>query len=567
MSVKDFIKTFNFAYEKVHVEYENHFWSTKMGLKGASTAALASSKNALEEFLGDEAALLKVQQFLKQDLDKEDFKILKCFEKTFKCYIVSDPEAKKLKQRITELEGELQNHRNSMKLQYLSNGKFIEGSSVLLRNVLTTSEVETERKSAWEGLESIGSFVSEKFCEIVQLRNQLARALGYIDFYDMKVTQAEGFGKVELFEILDTLKNQARQLSDMAEVSLAAKKGQDALKPWNRSFAMQGKIKALQDPYFPFQNAVGTWARSFAALGISYKDAVMNLDLCDRKGKYPNGFCHWTQPAWQSPNGWVPSRTNFTSLATPSAVGSGQTALVTLMHEGGHAAHFSNVVQHSPLFAQERAPTSVAYAETQSMFLDSVVGDADWLARYALDVNGNPMPWELIEESIKDGWEKNVAALMNMLVVPYFEKALYELDEANMTPAGILELAKKIELEVIGYLSPRPTLSVPHILSDESACYYHGYVLAEMAVHQTRAFFLKKYGKIVDNPQIGHDLTEFYWKVGNSENFLDLVKGLTGASLTGNAWIEKLKRDPQDVIASEREVQFILFRAMNMQLL
>lgn len=48
----------------------------------------------------------------------------------------------------------------------------------------------------------------------------------------------------------------------------------------------------------------------------------------------------------------VPSRTNFTSLATPNQVGSGRTALVTLLHEGGHAAHFSCVLQRSPFFRQ-----------------------------------------------------------------------------------------------------------------------------------------------------------------------------------------------------------------------
>lgn len=71
----------------------------------------------------------------------------------------------------------------------------------------------------------------------------------------------------------------------------------------------------------------------------------MNLDLVDREGKYSNGFCHWPQCAWQSATGWVPSKTNFTSLATPSAVGSGHTAIATLMHEAGHAAHFANVVR------------------------------------------------------------------------------------------------------------------------------------------------------------------------------------------------------------------------------
>ncbi len=75
-------------------------------------------------------------------------------------------------------------------------------------------------------------------------------------------------------------------------------------------------------------------------------------------------------------------QTNFTSLATPSQVGSGRTALVTLLHEGGHAAHFANIDQPSPFFSQERAPTSVAYAETQSMFLDAFANDASWMGRW-----------------------------------------------------------------------------------------------------------------------------------------------------------------------------------------
>ena len=54
----------------------------------------------------------------------------------------------------------------------------------------------------------------------------------------------------------------------------------------------------------------------------------------------------------------------------------------------------------------------------------------------------------------------------------------------------------------------RPLLAVPHILADESSAYYHGYVLAEMSVHQTRAYFKSKYGTIADNPEVGKQLTE-----------------------------------------------------------
>lgn len=61
-----------------------------------------------------------------------------------------------------------------------------------------------------------------------------------------------------------------------------------------------------------------------------------------------------------------------------------------------------------------------------------------------------------------------------MLAVPYFEKALYELPEDQLTPEALLALADEVETKVQGGLSPRPLLSVPHILADESSCYYHG---------------------------------------------------------------------------------------------
>jgi Zn-dependent oligopeptidase len=278
----------------------------------------------------------------------------------------------------------------------------------------------------------------------------------------------------------------------------------------------------------------------------------MRLDLCDRPGKYSNGFCHWEVPAWQSPEGWVPSQTNFTSLADPKAIGSGLTALTTLMHEAGHAAHFANVVQQSPLFSQERAPTSVAYAENQSMFLDSLVDDAAWAARYALSTAGEPIPWSILEAGMRATHEYKVFALRMMLAVPFFEKALYELPADQLTPQRILSLADEVEQYIQGGFSSRPLMTVPHILSGESSAYYHGYVLAEMSVHQTREHFLRKYGSIVDNPRVGEDLKNVYWAPGNSEAFRDLVQRLTGHPLSADAWVADLQTDLEKAIVDER---------------
>lgn len=555
--VGGFIDAVNSGYERVHLAFEDQFWGTKMGLADPkfSTAELTKTKKEMEDFLADASRLEETRKWLAGgEAGAEQTKTLKMFERTFGCYIMESEEAKKLRGDATQLEGTLGEARNKLTLGITLPDGFKELSSVGLRNRMRTDPDESIRKSCYEALVSIGPFVCKNgLLEIVKIRNQMAKKLGYVDFYDYKVSQSEGFNKEKLFQILDTLEKGTRDLQIQARKRLAQEKGEDVLKPWNTGYMMAGNITKKLDPYFPFEKAVEMWARSYAALGINYKSATMNLDLLDRKGKYSNGFCHWPQPAWTRADGaWQPSTANFTSLADPSAAGSGLTALTTLMHEAGHAAHFANVSQPSPLFSQERAPTSVAYAENQSMFLDSLCDDAAWRGRYARNREGEVVPWSLLEEDIRARQPYAVFALRLMMSVPYFEKALYELPEDQITAERVQQLANEVEERIQGGLSGRPLLSVPHILDDESSCYYHGYVLAEMSVHQTRAYFLEKHGNIVDNPIVGPTLTEKYWKPGNSAMFLDLVEGLTGKPLTGESWVKELQQPLEEAVAHEK---------------
>ncbi len=55
----------------------------------------------------------------------------------------------------------------------------------------------------------------------------------FVDFYDYKVSQAEGFGKERLFAILDTLRAGSDALLLEARERLAAEKGPAALNAWN----------------------------------------------------------------------------------------------------------------------------------------------------------------------------------------------------------------------------------------------------------------------------------------------------------------------------------------------
>jgi hypothetical protein len=93
-------------------------------------------------------------------------------------------------------------------------------------------------------------------------------------------------------------------------------------------------------------------------------------------------------------------------------------------------------------------------------------------------MDGKPIPFEIIEEEIQATHPFAVRQLRSMLAVPYFEKALYELSDDEVTAERIQSLAEEVEKKVQGGLGPRPILSVPHIISDEASCYYHAYVVS-----------------------------------------------------------------------------------------
>lgn len=558
-----FVDEFNSSYEARHFAFEQQFWGNKMALSDTadlifSAENLSKTKTEMENLLSDYSTVEKAEnlrQALPEDAPIDLVKCLDIIIRTCKCYATS-PAIKEIREATSKLESELEVKRNRMRLgRTLEDGTFEALSSVGLRNLMSTNKDEAVRKSAYEGLRTIGPFVCENgFVEIIKLRNELAKALGFVDYYDYKVTNAEGMSKDKLFEILDGLESGTRPIMEASIKELEKRHGFDALQPWNTSFMMAGSVLEKMDPYFPFSKAPERYIQSYSKLGIKYAGSTMNLDLLERENKYSNGFCHWPKVAWTKPDGsWQPSEANFTSLADPKAVGSGLRALTTLMHEAGHAAHFANIKQPSPLFGQERAPFSAALAEGQSMFLDALVEDSAWRAKYALNVDGEPIPFDIIEEEIRSTYPFSVRGLRAMLSVPYFEKALYELPDEEVTADRIQSLADEIEIRIQGGLGPRPLLSVPHIISDEASCYYHAYVLAEMCVHQTRAFFMERDGFIVDNPSVGPTLSTAYWEHGNLRPFLDLVKDLTGKELSGEAWVAELSQTVDELVVCERK--------------
>lgn len=546
-------------YCALHTAKEDLFWESKMGLSDDAADCqrrAADAEKAWNAFLQDPARLDGLRKLEASAADQEEREVTQGWIAMLAAHVVESPEGRRLSEEIVEREADLATARGAMKLGYRdpSSGEQVRASSNRLALMARTHQDVELRRAAWEGLRSVEGYVLDHgFLEIVKLRNRLARSLGYEDYYDWRVQVVERMSKARLFEALDDLAQRTQGSTDRALAAFSEKHGAGALDPWTFSYLRSGSITEKLDPYFSFDSALRRWGRSFQALGVRYRGATLTLDLVDRDGKYENGFMHGPEPAFQDNGTWRAARINFTANAVVGQKGSGHRAINTLFHEGGHAAHFSNIAKNAPCFSQEFAPTSVGYAETQSMFMDSLIGDAAWQTRYARDAGGEAMPLELIEEVIREqqpfkGWDQRA-----MLTVPFAERALYEIPDDELTPDRVLETFRSVERRLQGLSAgTRPVLAVPHLLAGESSAYYHGYVMAEMAVYQTRDHFLERDGHLTDNPRIGPELTEKYWAPGNSRTFDQTVEALTGRPLSADALVAAANASVEDTIEEAR---------------
>jgi len=543
----------NRDYLAVHRAKEDRYWGTHMGTD-LDDAGFVEAEKAWVAFLSDPARLDQVRGLLRH-AEGETAHGLKGWQAVFESHIVESPEARAAWDRVLTLEAELQARRRGFRPTHVNAAGVTEAASLGGLSIsMATNPDEAGRRSSFEGLKTLERWVLDQgFAEIVKARNAFARAQGSPNYFDYKVKKTEGMTADQLFVILDEFEALTRDAQARGLDELKRRGGASAVEPWNQAFYTSGDITAELDPYFSFARAVSVWVESFRNLGISYRGASLTLDLLERPGKHENGFCHGPVPAFFDEGRWVPAVVNFTANAEPGRVGSGLRALETLFHEGGHAAHFANVTQNSPAFSQEFAPTSMAYAETQSMFLDNLLNDADWMTRYARNAAGEPVPADLIRRKREAQQPFAAAGMRGILVVPVFERQLYRLADADLTADRILALARDCEKKILLTEGRRPLLAIPHLLNQESSASYQGYLLAEMAVAQTRDWFFRTQGFITDNPQVGPLLARHYWAPGNSQTHGQTLRSLTGQAFSGRALAERVNRTADQVWAEDQQ--------------
>jgi hypothetical protein len=141
----------------------------------------------------------------------------------------------------------------------------------------------------------------------------------------------------------------------------------------------------------------------------------------------------------------------------------------------------------------------------------------------------------------------------SIALVSCFEAALYAMADDARTPDAVLQLARETEMRILEGPSPRPLLAIPHLLNQESSAAYHGYLLANMAVCQTRDSLLGRLGYLTDNPAVGPLLEEHYWRPGNSITHDATLLSLTGEGLSARSLADACNQSAEDAWTAAHE--------------
>ena len=531
--IEKFLGDLNKNYANLHEAYEDLFWISYMGDHSVNKKMQAAQAER-DAFRACADFTEKTEEFLliASGDQKERLEMWKLFFSKYQ----TPKEVLSLKKKIDTLEAKIQKKLTTRKEGYINpkTSKFVSASISKMGHLLSTDADENNRKAYFEARERLAETCIEEYVTLVGLRNEYAQKLGFSDFYEYKLQTEEGMKKKDLFVIFDEIYSETKFAFD--NVKEMAKKMPGLLKPWNMGYMLSGDFAKEEDPYYQFEDALIRWGRSFSALGIDYRKGSLTFDLLDRKGKYSNGFCHWPKLVWYKDGKRSAGSAQLTCNVVPGTIGAGDEGMVTLFHECGHAAHLLNSEISEVAVNHEYAPQSTAWAETQSMFLDTMFGSIEWRTRYAKNSKGEVYPFSLFERMVEKLYPLRPLGMMGISSVMDFEKRVVEAKDLTSEKVKniALRVSKKYSAKDKGTLM---LLNVPHIYSWESACSYHAYGLAELALTQWRDYFYKKYGYIVDNPNVGAEMTEV-WKLGATKTFPEFVKIATGKSLSAKAFIK-----------------------------
>ena len=278
------------------------------------------------------------------------------------------------------------------------------------------------RRRAWEASKQIGVEVEADLLQLVRLRNDGARRLGFDNYYSMSL-ELDELSERELFELFDELDRETAPLwkayKGGLDAHLARRFGVPAegLRPWHYAdpfFQEAPPDEASLDSFYANLDLVALSERYFAAVGFDVRDVIGRSDLFERAGKCQHAFCM--------------SMDRGDDVRVLCNVKPTERWMGTMLHELGHAVYDRHVERSLPWLL--RAQAHILTTEASAMLFGRLSKSPVWLREWAgadareLERQAVPVARAVREQLlVQTRWE---------MVMVHMERAVYRDPEQDL---------------------------------------------------------------------------------------------------------------------------------------
>ena len=423
--------------------------------------------------------------------------------------------AKAVAKLEAELEGDYAGFRGQIEGRNVSNNE--------IKEILKTSTNSADSRKAWEASKEIGPAVRDKVVRLAELRNGIAKALGYRDYYAYSLDLQE-VDETELFEILGRLDELTRQpfaeLKAVVDAKLAAKFGIAAneIRPWHYHDPFFQEAPPLYDTDFDalFKSAdiEALTVETFDRVGMDIKPVLAASDLYEREKKNQHAFCLM-----------VGREKDVRVLCN---IRKNHSWMGTMLHEFGHAVY--DWYQNRNLPDVLIGPAHTNSTEAVAMLFGRLASDPDWV-REVLGVNGGEA--ERLRGELAGQLRLSMLTFVRwMLVMTNFERALYANPRADLN-AIWWYLAEKHQMLTRPEGRDMPDWATKlHIAL--APVYYHNYMLGEMTASQLQAHIENEIGggrPLINVREGGSFLIDRLFREGKKRPWNEALQYCTGEKL------------------------------------